>query len=1384
MPWFRRATSDAAVVQRVRAGKRDEFGALVDRYLPVAYAVCYAQLHNAADAEDAAQDAFVKAYEALDGLKEPTKFGPWLLSIVRNICRNHKRSRAREAERVDALAILGQPPSTKPEDVEIRNVVRQQVDGLDDIHREVLLLHYYGGRSIKDIAALLELSQDAVKKRLQRAREALSGQMLKHLEPAVAPARKHRDGVKAIMGLLAGATAAWEASAAAGVGAAGVAGGIALGTLAKAIAGAAAVLAVTGAVVYWQVPPDPPAPAVAQATPIAQNATADTAPAQTTPSARSDPSNSSSAPPAVPQSGYFIRGRTVDQAGNPVPHATLTVDPYEKNRGKHHETESDESGWYLFPGVDATSYIVQAMAPGLYGTDQFSGTSYQVPESQAQTYDITMFPAGALGGVLRSKTGEPVPGALVTPWPASPMGKARDLSLRWRELRSIRTGNDGRFQLDPLYAEKWGLEVDSPVHVFCETQAFALNESPVTITLTPGAHVEGRVVYAGTETPVPDVTVSTRERRSAVTGADGSFVLQGVRGGDKIAIEVEHDTLISLSKDFMVPEGGDVTGVKVEVAQGGIITGRVYDAQTGEGISPAWIDIKLDGGGSASGDSNDGENGKYEITRLQPGTYHVRGVRGGRGYLESRNPVHDPLRVELGQTITGIDFGLTKGATIRGTVHAPADATINHLMIRVLYTDEANEPYRGRSQVIGIGEAGDFAISGFPPGEPVTISASATGWASETVGPLTLGPDGIDGVSLTLGSQPVASIHGRVVYGAGVPLAEAGVSITGSTSGYSTTAFTGDDGTFALENLVADEYTMMVHGRITNPEPIPPIVVAPGQTMTDLVIDLGGGSGMIAGHVIDDTGVPVKGANIYAPSGGPQVPGVTSDEKGAFTLQGLEPGPHRVRVQAEGYAAGELEDVATGTHNVRMVIDRAGSVEGRAIDGRTDRPLTEFEVMVQEPELLEHVTNVNLPYKRYVNDSGVFRIDNLPPGAYTVMVRAAGLFPDSAEIAVAAGQVVAVPDLVLEPGAIVNATVVNERGQPLDGAQVYANSRPNSPLESRPDEKSVQTGADGKCTFEQLVPGSNLIYVNHPDYAPSEYTLDIQAGVTLSPTFTLSESGVIEGVVTAGGRAVPDTRVDLRFTDAALSAFKHFHTDTKTDEHGAYRFEGLFAGQVTVHVRLEALVLERSIDIMPGQTSRADLDLGAGGAVVSGLVRAPFGTFDGAEMRVVLGTETPSGQVKYYSEVDGDGRFVLSNVVAGQAQLKVTGASAGHAQITKLATLTVPPTGEITHDFDFGQGATVQGKVTIRSDAPRVFVLLFAGQIDLDTVNIDRLESKLGMRVIGETLLDQSGPFQFDAVDPGDYTLLAVAAERGHVSGTHVTVPEGESVVNVDLALP
>ena len=864
MPWFRKASSDAAVVQRIRAGRRDDFAVLVDRYLPVAHAVSYAQLHNVCDAEDAAQDAFIKAFESLDGLRDPDKFGPWLLTIVRNICRNHKRSRAREAERIDAIAATAPSPSHQLEDHELQILVRQQVEGIDDIHREVLLLHYYGGRSVKDIAALLELSQDAVKKRLQRAREALTAQMLRHLEPAVAPERTHRDRVKTIMGLLAGVTAAWEAGAASatgaatGAGAAGVAGTLASSAIGKIIAAMAAALAVTGAVVYW---PDAQEPAVqdtAQETVVAQNAESRSAAAseqtdRTDPADRSDPSDRAANAPAIPETGYFILGRTVDQSGNPVAKAAVVLDPYDPVQGDHHETESGEDGWFIFPDLKQTTYLLQATALGIFGADEMGSDTAENHEM----HEIAMLPAGALDGVVRSKDGTPIPDVMVMPVRGNWTGEEEYISDRWQELRGVYTDADGRFRLAPIWLGSWKLQVDSPTYARYESDFLPVNESPVTLTLTPGAHVEGRVVYAGTDTPVPELKVNMMTGRSTVTDSDGRFVLDGVQPGGS-SVGVNHDTLIRVSEGFMVPEGGNVTGVTVEVAQGGIITGRVYDAQTGEGISPAWISIENPEVGSADGDSNDGENGRYRITKLWPGTYHVRSVQGGVGYLDARNPAHDPLVVKLGTTIRGIDFGLTKGVTVRGTVHAPPGATLEDLMVSATYTDQASEPYRGRSRGISRSKAGDFTISGLAPSEPVTFQAKAGAWASEIAGPFTLRTDGVHGVTLTLVQRPVGSVSGRVVYGGGVPLSAARVAVRSSTGDHAESVESDANGRFTFTDLPAGDYRISVYAsdvEIASNET--QVFVSPGQVVTNIEIDIGGGTNTIAGTVVDDLGAPI-----------------------------------------------------------------------------------------------------------------------------------------------------------------------------------------------------------------------------------------------------------------------------------------------------------------------------------------------------------------------------------------------------------------------------------------------------------------------------------------------------------------------------------------------
>ena len=76
--------SDEKAVCMALAGRRDAFGLLVSRYLPLVYAVAYARVGNAADAEDVAQETFLRAFQGLESLHEQRKFGAWLLTIARN----------------------------------------------------------------------------------------------------------------------------------------------------------------------------------------------------------------------------------------------------------------------------------------------------------------------------------------------------------------------------------------------------------------------------------------------------------------------------------------------------------------------------------------------------------------------------------------------------------------------------------------------------------------------------------------------------------------------------------------------------------------------------------------------------------------------------------------------------------------------------------------------------------------------------------------------------------------------------------------------------------------------------------------------------------------------------------------------------------------------------------------------------------------------------------------------------------------------------------------------------------------------------------------------------------------------------------------------------
>jgi RNA polymerase sigma-70 factor, ECF subfamily len=174
-------TSDAAVVARVLAGNRQEFGTLVSRYQDRILAYVRYMGFSDADAHDLAQDAFVRAFRHLRRCGDPDRFAGWLFRITANLCRTAGARRTRRhAEPLDAyrttLVADAPGPHEQAEASWTQERVRAALERLPDDQREALVMMYLMDYSVSEIEELTGASASAVKMRLKRGRDALRDQ--------------------------------------------------------------------------------------------------------------------------------------------------------------------------------------------------------------------------------------------------------------------------------------------------------------------------------------------------------------------------------------------------------------------------------------------------------------------------------------------------------------------------------------------------------------------------------------------------------------------------------------------------------------------------------------------------------------------------------------------------------------------------------------------------------------------------------------------------------------------------------------------------------------------------------------------------------------------------------------------------------------------------------------------------------------------------------------------------------------------------------------------------------------------------------------------------------------------------------------------------------
>ena len=178
-----RPLDEAALVERARRGDLEAWETLVRTYQGMAFRTAYVLAGNAADAEEAAQDGFVKAHRALGRFRRGAALKPWLLRIVANEARNRRRSAARRERLTLRAATQDRPGDAVPSPEaallagEERGHLLEAVNRLSDEHRLAIACRYFLDLSEEETAAALGCPRGTVKSRLSRALERLRERM-------------------------------------------------------------------------------------------------------------------------------------------------------------------------------------------------------------------------------------------------------------------------------------------------------------------------------------------------------------------------------------------------------------------------------------------------------------------------------------------------------------------------------------------------------------------------------------------------------------------------------------------------------------------------------------------------------------------------------------------------------------------------------------------------------------------------------------------------------------------------------------------------------------------------------------------------------------------------------------------------------------------------------------------------------------------------------------------------------------------------------------------------------------------------------------------------------------------------------------------------------
>jgi RNA polymerase sigma factor (sigma-70 family) len=200
------ATSEAQLLQASAGGSKDAFGAIVRRYQALVCAITYSATGDPGTSEELAQETFIRAWRNLRQLEDPGKFRVWLCTIARNLANTWLRARRRGAvhtlESAAGLSATEPGPDDAASAKERQEMVWAAVERVPLQYREPLVLFYCCQQSVSEVAADLDLSNDAVRQRLHRGRQLIKAEVASLVEETLARSGPGKAFAVAVVGAL------------------------------------------------------------------------------------------------------------------------------------------------------------------------------------------------------------------------------------------------------------------------------------------------------------------------------------------------------------------------------------------------------------------------------------------------------------------------------------------------------------------------------------------------------------------------------------------------------------------------------------------------------------------------------------------------------------------------------------------------------------------------------------------------------------------------------------------------------------------------------------------------------------------------------------------------------------------------------------------------------------------------------------------------------------------------------------------------------------------------------------------------------------------------------------------------------------------------------